>query len=123
MAARLNALLAVLACALASELPQPEVEFDDGTTSSMILTKPESQKELVVLGCGLNAAPRLCGMALDIEAGKASASANAAAIGTNTQLIDNLQTSIDTLRAATLAEDKALRATSNQLEVRGSLHA
>jgi len=110
-------LVASVAASGDDALPQPEVEFDDGTTTPMILTKLASEKELVVTGCGLNAAPRLCGMSLGIEANMASGAANAADIAANTVLISGLQTSVDTLRTATLAEDKALRASSTALGI------
>ena len=60
----LCALLALVVSNNAAPLPQPEVEFEDGTTPSMILTKPEARQELVVQGCARNVQPRLCAPAI-----------------------------------------------------------
>lgn len=72
----------------AADLPQPEVEFEDGTTASVVLTKPKAEQELVVLGCGdASQKPRLCGMSATIEANAARGAENAAAISANAAAI------------------------------------
>ena len=107
-------LLCVLAVVVSSNdagpLPQPEVEFEDGTTPSMILTKPDAQQELVVQGCARNVQPRLCELAEASAASTVSTADNAAAIEHNAAAIFQVADRVEKLRQAMLAEDASLRA-------------